>query len=156
MTSYLWNINSNNDQIICFIFKFQICDILIQHISEHYRCFVSHFNILIGKLYKWVCVCKHYRNIKCCLYLICNHVLWCGPVQHKIAYGSSDLECSKETLDSKDHGAIMGPTWVLSAPDEPHIGPMNLAIRDAIYHLHKAQHSAIVSKSIPLRRHSTD
>ena len=24
----------------------------------------------------------------------------------------------------------MGPTWVLSAPDGPHIGPMNLAIRD--------------------------
>ena len=23
----------------------------------------------------------------------------------------------------------MGPTWVLSAPDGPHIGPMNLAIR---------------------------
>ena len=24
----------------------------------------------------------------------------------------------------------MGPTWVLSAPDESHVGPMNLAIRD--------------------------
>ena len=23
------------------------------------------------------------------------------------------------------HGANMGPTWVLSAPDEPHVGPMN-------------------------------
>ena len=32
--------------------------------------------------------------------------------------------------DNKIHGAIMGPTCVLSAPDEPHIGPMNLAIRD--------------------------
>ena len=26
----------------------------------------------------------------------------------------------------------MGPTWVLSAPDGPHVGPMNLAIRDVI------------------------
>ena len=26
----------------------------------------------------------------------------------------------------------MGPTWVLSAPDGPHVGPMNLAIRDII------------------------
>ena len=25
----------------------------------------------------------------------------------------------------------MGPTWVLSAPDGPHVGPMNLAIRDS-------------------------
>ena len=31
--------------------------------------------------------------------------------------------------DSKVHGANMGPTWVLSAPGRPHVGPMNLAIR---------------------------
>ena len=29
--------------------------------------------------------------------------------------------------DSKDHGANMGPTWVLSAPDGPHFAPLNLA-----------------------------
>ena len=32
--------------------------------------------------------------------------------------------------DSKVHGANMGPIWVLSAPDGPHVGLMNLAIRD--------------------------
>ena len=31
--------------------------------------------------------------------------------------------------DNNIHGANMGPTWALSAPDGPHIGPMNLAIR---------------------------
>ena len=31
--------------------------------------------------------------------------------------------------DSKVHGANTEPTWVLSAPDGPHVGPMNLAIR---------------------------
>ena len=31
--------------------------------------------------------------------------------------------------DNKVHGANMGPTWVLSAPDGPHIGSRNLAIR---------------------------
>ena len=31
--------------------------------------------------------------------------------------------------DSKAHGANMKPIWVLSAPDGPHVGPMNLAIR---------------------------
>ena len=31
--------------------------------------------------------------------------------------------------DHKVHGANMAPTWVLSAPDGPHVGPMNLAIR---------------------------
>ena len=34
--------------------------------------------------------------------------------------------------DSKVHGANMGPTWVLSAPDGPHVGPTNLAIRVAL------------------------
>ena len=33
---------------------------------------------------------------------------------------------------SKVQGANMGPTWVLSAPDGPHVGPMNLAIRVSI------------------------
>ena len=32
--------------------------------------------------------------------------------------------------DNKVHGANMGPTWVLLAPDGPHAGPMNIAIRD--------------------------
>ena len=32
--------------------------------------------------------------------------------------------------DSKVHGANMGPTWVLSALDGPHVGPLNLAIRE--------------------------
>ena len=31
--------------------------------------------------------------------------------------------------DSKVHRANMGPTWILSAPDGPHVGPMNLATR---------------------------
>ena len=31
--------------------------------------------------------------------------------------------------DNKVHWVNMGPTWVLSAPDGPHVGPMNLAVR---------------------------
>ena len=31
----------------------------------------------------------------------------------------------------KVHEAIMGPTWVLSAPNGHHVGPRNLAIRAA-------------------------
>ena len=38
---------------------------------------------------------------------------------------------TKSTPDNKVHGANMGPTWVLSAPDGPLVGPMNLAIRDS-------------------------
>ena len=32
--------------------------------------------------------------------------------------------------DSKVHGVNTGPTCVLAAPDGPHVGPMNLAIRE--------------------------
>ena len=39
--------------------------------------------------------------------------------------------------DIKVHGANMGPTWVLSAPDGPHVGPMILAIRVSNQILHK-------------------
>ena len=34
--------------------------------------------------------------------------------------------------DSKVHGDNMGPTWILSAPDGPHDGTMNLAIREVL------------------------
>ena len=40
------------------------------------------------------------------------------------------LQLADATPDSKVHGANMGPTWVLSAPDGPHAGPMNLAITE--------------------------
>ena len=35
--------------------------------------------------------------------------------------------------DNKVHGANMGPTWVLSVPDGPHVCPMNLAIMAYFY-----------------------
>ena len=41
-------------------------------------------------------------------------------------------KASDVDADNKVHGANMGPTWVLSAPDGPHVGPMNLAIRGAL------------------------
>ena len=43
--------------------------------------------------------------------------------------------------DSKVHGANMGPTWVLSAPDGPHVGPMKLAIGVVLYFLKTIQHA---------------
>ena len=43
-------------------------------------------------------------------------------------FGSMPIQGS-DGPDSKVHGANMWPTWVLSAPDGPHVGTMNLAIR---------------------------
>ena len=35
--------------------------------------------------------------------------------------------------DSKVYRANMGPTWVLSVPAGPHVGPMNLTIRVVLF-----------------------
>ena len=44
----------------------------------------------------------------------------------------SGSSASVKHPDSKIHGANMGPTWVLSAPGGPHVGPMNLAVRASL------------------------
>ena len=46
--------------------------------------------------------------------------------------------------DSKVHGDNMGPTWVLPAPDGPHVGHMNLGIR-VIMQYHKCIPVSIMS-----------
>ena len=50
--------------------------------------------------------------------------------------------------DSKVHGANMEPTWVLSAPDGSHVGPMNLAIWGVNHHL---KYSTLASSAIERR-----
>ena len=40
---------------------------------------------------------------------------------------------SNAVPDSKIHGVNMGPIWVLSAPDGPHVDPMNFAVRGCSY-----------------------
>ena len=39
----------------------------------------------------------------------------------------------------------MGPTWVLSAPDGPHVGPINLAIRVHNFNVPENESSDLVS-----------
>ena len=43
----------------------------------------------------------------------------------------SEFDTVETNPDSKVHGANIVPSWVLSAPDGPHIGFMNLALREA-------------------------
>ena len=50
------------------------------------------------------------------------------PIMKYYVIVSSTLVSNITFLDSKVHGANMGPTWVLSAPGGSHVGPMNLAI----------------------------
>ena len=50
---------------------------------------------------------------------------------------ASGAVCPLSNPDSKIHVANMGPTWVLSDPDGPHVGPMNLALREIIIVVHQ-------------------
>ena len=56
-----------------------------------------------------------------------NMVLWLLYKNHVTWLPGVGLQ-GHNLSDSKVHGANMGPTWVLSAPDGPHDGPLNLAI----------------------------
>ena len=54
---------------------------------------------------------------------------WCVITRASIVYKRNRVSCVLNFPDRKVDEAIMGPTWVLSAPDGPHVGPMNIAIR---------------------------
>ena len=65
-----------------------------------------------------------------------SYICYISQTHHKILYASvinnqgcvfyaDHLKCP----DNKVYGTNMGPTWVLLAPDGPHVGPMRLAIR---------------------------
>ena len=57
---------------------------------------------------------------------------WPTPIDYTTYISTAQTSLSLQSVilpDSIVHGACMGPTWVLSAPDGPHVGPMNLAIR---------------------------
>ena len=49
--------------------------------------------------------------------------------QYRIYYYKDKRDLFNPSHTAKVYGANMGPTWNLSAPDGPHVGPMNLAIR---------------------------
>ena len=50
---------------------------------------------------------------------------WYEPLWWQVNIGSGD-DLVRAIPDSKVHGANMGSTWVLSAPDWPHVGPWTL------------------------------
>ena len=60
-----------------------------------------------------------------------------GLAQRNLEWSSKGIrETIRQVRDSKVHGANMGPTWVLSAPDGLHADPMNFAIwevRDTVH-----------------------
>ena len=58
----------------------------------------------------------------------CCAVLFTVVIQLLFTYTESILRLVNMPRYNNVHGANIGPTWVVSAPDVPHVGPMNLAI----------------------------
>ena len=58
---------------------------------------------------------------------------------------------TKGLPEGKVHGANMGPIWVLSVPNGPHVGPMNLAIR-VIYQKSASVHVMTSSQTRYMRK----
>ena len=84
-----------------------------------------------GKRYKLL--------VKLCLILVYSNITKSEPrFVSNTRPGSSFaaifiwLEIIQSVPDNKVHGANMGPIWVLSAPDVPHVGPMKLVIKGSM------------------------
>ena len=93
-----------------------------------------YFNVLMQSQV----ICYMFTSV-CCN----NHTKLCvrfvdSPSWNKCTLGASSISDfnvisgTKIGQDNKVHGANMGPTWVLSAPDGPRVGRLNLAIRVTI------------------------
>ena len=84
------------------------------------------------------------------LFIIAKHISWRQPSiispnqmstyhpnivdsigTHQDKPGPIFFSLTQAVPDSKVHGPNIRPIWVLSTPDGPHVGPMNLAIRGA-------------------------
>ena len=65
-----------------------------------------------------------------------------------ITWKIMNIYISMYNPDRQVHGANMGPTWVLSAPDGPHVGPMNLAMKEVILVFSRYQFSKEIRLSI--------
>ena len=107
----------NNNQICYVIVHLCFKLICVSNLTEDCN-YLCQWIVEIRKIHFWL-----YKNNVAC------------KVQKLSLFLSSDRESlpmPHPSPDNKVWGANIGPTWVLSAPDGPHIGPMNLAIREGM------------------------
>ena len=90
-------------------------------------CNIVNWNILRNFIFRWLLISIHD------LFFVDFHPGQRGNINlwnKSLSDTSILIECNLP--DSKAHGANMWPTWVLSSPGGPHVGPTNLAIK-ALY-----------------------
>ena len=97
--------------------------------SGQINCFVIHSAIfsIVNDGYVHECMLRNSNA------LVMLHPNYIGTKQNRSRPFAVKTLChasaSRYVPDSKVHAADMGPTWILSAPDGTHVGPMNMAIR---------------------------
>ena len=95
---------------------------------------IIHYSILISGTWKmWYQFQVDQRIYQTVILCVIWH-LWGPSARLHLSHYVPFIVCHSRYFgayhpDNKDHGANMGPTWVLSAPGGPHVGPMNLVIR---------------------------
>ena len=82
-------------------------------------------------------------KLECSVIFMTEFWAWLEPATRqgsmfRFTFQSEGITDFINNPDSKVHGANIRPTWVLLAPDGPHVGPMNLAIRESIILTHMA------------------
>ena len=96
---------------------------MVEHVDQHLQ--IIYYTKNPFGIAKGIGFTLHYRIIGC--------LVWYRnglPIIYIFTQAYYCLfACLYRIPDGKNNGANMEPTWVLSAPDVPHVGPMNLAIR---------------------------
>ena len=83
----------------------------------------------------WFADAYMHHSASMSLYINTLHTVWISYLRYNSSqpylYANMYLSMSEISFtDSKVQGAKMGPTWVLSSTGGPHVGPMNLGIRE--------------------------
>ena len=118
-------------------FNYQSSDLMIlwKRAGPYFSCFQLHSLFYFIEIFQlktqtlnvlliWLkCVIQYYNPLRSVAHILRRTGLeW--PSKSVTIY-----HCDNSTKITK----FMGPTWVLSAPDEPHVGPMNLYIRVIVF-----------------------
>ena len=138
-------LGTNFSEILSEIHTFKFTKMHWKMSSGRWRPFCLGLNVLKSVSYIRVISTHSGLVISYGIRVLSNHcfrqwlVAWW---QQAITWNNGDLSLvsplvnpSNEIPDNKVHGANMGPIWDRQDPGGPHVGPMNLAIWDAIEHL---------------------
>ena len=131
-----------NKRVRVITFLFFVTPLYNQHdfwsIADGNVNYLSHLKFeslhILQRSYNWIFYSKKY--VRCSYVILVDEMSYQCKSVHKCDFHLShefsiNVERAKTPgyPDSKVHWVNMGPTWVLSAPDRPHAGPINLAIR---------------------------